>query len=84
MRNRGRSRSLWYDVETSTQEIKTVAYIRKTVDVWSIQQYCSSRWGWEEVTQETTRKDAIQTRDLYRANQPEYPVKFVKQREKKV
>ena len=59
-----------------------MAYIRKTVDVWSIQQYCCGYW--EEVVQETTRKDAIQTRDLYRANQPEYPVKFVKQREKKV
>jgi hypothetical protein len=57
-------------------------YVRKTEDEYQIHQ--KTQMGWEEVCCESTRKEARETIKLYRENQPEYPVKVVKKRVKKV
>lgn len=56
-------------------------YQRKTRDVYSIQQYTGSAYGWEEVNEETTITDARRSAKEYRENQPEYPVRIKKRRE---
>jgi hypothetical protein len=57
------------------------AYIRKTRDVWEIQQYTGPQYGWECVTNEATYKEARVQAKCYRDNQPEYPVRIRKKRE---
>jgi hypothetical protein len=57
-----------------------MAYKRKTRDYWSIQQHTSE--GWEEVTAAETWKEARTTLKEYRANQPEYPVRARRKRER--
>lgn len=57
------------------------AYVRKTSDVWNIQQYTGSEYGWETVTSETSYKEARERTKEYRENQPEYPVRIKLTRE---
>jgi len=55
-------------------------YVRKTRDEFEIQQYTGRQYGWECVCAEETRKAAIEQRNCYRENQPEYPVRISKVR----
>lgn len=55
-----------------------MAYKRKTQDEYQIHQHTGQ--GWEEVTAETTRREARERLKEYRTNQPEYPVKMVVKR----
>jgi len=57
-------------------------YQRKTRDVYVIQQYTGSQYGWEDVCEEDTRKEAVAQRKCYQENQPEYPVRIKKRRER--
>lgn len=57
-----------------------MAYVRKTRDYWDIEQ--KSEQGWEVVSSEVTRADTKRALKEYRENQPEYPVRSVKRREK--
>ncbi len=56
-----------------------MAYIRKTVDVFEVQQLTPE--GWECVTTETTRREAQVRAKEYRENQPEFIIKIIKKRE---
>jgi hypothetical protein len=55
---------------------------RKTEDEYEVQQYTGPQYGWEMVTTETTRKEALARLKEYRENQPEYPARMVKKRVK--
>lgn len=57
-------------------------YERKTRDVYAIEQYTGPLYGWEEVCCEETYRDARKTKAEYRDNQPEYPVRIRKYRER--
>jgi len=57
-------------------------YIRKTRDVWDVEQYTGPGYGWEVVTAEDHRKDALARLREYRENQPEYPVRLRLRRER--
>lgn len=59
-----------------------MAYVRKTRDYWSIQQYTGGQYGWEEVCAAETWKEAKQTVREYRENQPEYPARIRVKRER--
>jgi hypothetical protein len=59
-----------------------MAYIRKTRDYWSIQQYTGTEYGWEEVSAADTWTEARQLRTEYRENQPEYAVRVRLKRER--
>jgi hypothetical protein len=59
-----------------------MAYQRKTKDVWRVQQYTGSQYGWETVCEEETYKEARERKLEYRENQPEYPVRVSLGREK--
>jgi hypothetical protein len=51
-----------------TEEPATMPYIRKTRDEYTIQQYTGSQYGWEDVTAEDTRTEAIAQLRTYREN----------------
>lgn len=55
-------------------------YIRKTRDVWAIQGCYEG--GWEDVTEEITRKEALTNLKLYREADPKIQFRLVKRREK--
>ena len=55
-------------------------YIRKTRDYWDIEQNCG--YGWEVVTAEDTWREAREQLKCYRENQPEYPVRARRKRER--
>jgi hypothetical protein len=59
-----------------------MAYQRKTRDYWSIQQYTGQGYGWEEVNAEETWLEAKRSLCEYRENQPEYPVRARRKRER--
>lgn len=59
-----------------------MAYVRKTKDVFAVQQYTGTQHGWEDVCTEDTRKEAKQRLKEYRENQPEYPTRIKVKREK--
>ena len=59
-----------------------MAYVRKTKDIWIIQQHFGPQYGWEDVDQYEDRKEAQQALITYRKNQPEYPARWQKRREK--
>jgi hypothetical protein len=59
-----------------------MTYQRKTRDYWSIQQYTGAEYKWEEVNAEDTWKDAKRSLREYRENQPEYPVRARRKRER--
>jgi hypothetical protein len=58
-------------------------YIRKTIDVYDLEGYTGSQYGWELMTRELTRKEAQERRKEYRENQPQYSYRIVKRREPK-
>lgn len=57
-------------------------YIRKTRDYFAVEQYTGPQCGWEEVTAEDERREARDRVREYRENQPEYPVRWRRRREK--
>jgi len=59
-----------------------MTYKRITQDVFIIQQYTGSQYGWEDVHAEDTRKAARERLKEYRQNQPEYPARLITRREK--
>jgi hypothetical protein len=58
------------------EEGRQMAYKRKTRDVWNVQQYTGSQYGWETVSAGETFRDAREDAKAYRENQPEYPVRI--------
>lgn len=44
--------------------------------VFVIQQHTGKEYGWEDVNEETTRKEALRSVKEYRDNQPEYPARI--------
>ena len=57
-----------------------MTYQRKTRDYWDIEQLTPQ--GWEVVNSEETNADRRRSIKEYRDNQPEYPVRSVKHRER--
>jgi len=57
-----------------------MAYQRKTQDIFVIES--NYGYGWEYTMEETTRKGGLLTLKEYRENQPEYPHRLIKKREK--
>jgi hypothetical protein len=55
-----------------------MAYTRKTVDEWEIQQNYGQ--GWECANTETTYKDAKRSIKEYRENMGQYPTRMIKKR----
>lgn len=51
-----------------------MAYQRKTRDEFVVEQ--KTEQGWEVVTAEETRREAINQVKCYRRNQPKYPVRY--------
>lgn len=58
-----------------------MAYIRKTTDEWNI--YGNYGFGFEHVTCEVTRKEAITNLKAYRENEPGISFKVIKNRVRK-
>jgi hypothetical protein len=56
-------------------------YIRKTKDIYKIQGYYSSQYGYETVNTEDNRKDAKRSLKEYRENE-NYSFRMIKKREK--
>jgi len=52
---------------------------RKTVDVWNV--YGNYGAGWECVTAEASRREALRRLREYRENEPQYAHKLVMRRE---
>jgi hypothetical protein len=61
-----------------------VTYVRKTRDVYDIQQYTGKQYGWETVLTVELVWAARQHKREYAENQPEFPVRIVKRRVKLV
>jgi hypothetical protein len=59
-----------------------LTYQRVTRDVWVIQTDYGYGDGWEDTTEEETRAAALEQRNTYRENQPEYPHRLIKRRER--
>ena len=57
-------------------------YQRKTRDLYVVQQNFGYGDGWEDVSAADTRKEARDDLRAYRENQPEYPARIVKRRER--
>ena len=55
---------------------------RVTRDVWVIQSNYGYGHGWEDTTEEETRAEAVAQVKCYRENQPEYPHRIIKRRER--
>lgn len=58
-------------------------YIRKTVDVYVVQGYYGSLYGWEDTTEEETRREGMVRLREYRENQPDIPFRLRMKREPK-
>ena len=56
-------------------------YVRKTVDSWLLEGNYGC--GWEYILTEYTSSEGIARLKEYRENQPEYPVRLIKKRERK-
>lgn len=59
-----------------------MAYQRKTRDYYEVQGYYGNQYGWECVTAEDTYKAAKVQLKCYDDNEPQYPHRIVKRREK--
>lgn len=57
-------------------------YQRKTRDLWAIQGYYGSQYGWEDVTVEESFKDAREMLKCYNENEPDIPHRIHKFRER--
>lgn len=53
-------------------------YQRKTEDLFIIQQMFDKKW--EDVTQSSSRKEALDDYKAYKENQPEIPVRWITKR----
>jgi hypothetical protein len=53
---------------------------QKYITVYVIQVHYGGRYGWEDVTEEETRSEAIQRRKEYREN-VQYPVRLIRRKE---
>jgi hypothetical protein len=42
---------------------------------WDVEQYTGKQYGWERVDGAETRKEALEHAQVYRDNQPEFPVR---------
>lgn len=60
-----------------------MAYQRKTTDIWVVQGFYSSAYGWEDVTAEEKYRDIRERLKEYRANEPGTSFRIVVKREKK-
>ena len=58
-------------------------YVRKTQDEYHVQGYYSREFGWETVTTEATRPEALAMRKCYDENEPAIPHRIIKKRVKK-
>lgn len=58
-------------------------YTRKTIDVWEVQVLYLPQYGYETVTCEDNKKEAYKRLKEYRENEPQYPSRLIKRREKK-
>ena len=56
-------------------------YVRKTVDAWVLEGNYGC--GWEYLLTEYTKKEGMERLREYRENQPQYPVRLIKKRERK-
>lgn len=56
-----------------------MAYLRKTQDVWTVQGNYGC--GWEDVTAEDRRREALVRLREYRENEPQYVHRLIKRRE---
>ena len=56
-------------------------YVRKTVDEWHTQGNYGC--GWETVTIDDNKQDAMQMLRDYNENEPEYPHRLIKKRVRK-
>jgi hypothetical protein len=54
----------------------TMAYKRLTEDEYTVQS--NNGYGWEDVTSETTRKEAKERLKEYRENEPQYSHRLIK------
>jgi len=68
-----------YDSAITVQRENPPPYKRKTEDEWQIQGFYPP-YGWEEVTAETNRKDAIIQVKCYRENETNTAFRIVKKR----
>ena len=59
-----------------------MAYVRTTVDEWAVQGDYNFGHGWEDLTVETSRKEAVERRREYRENEPGTRLRIVKRRVK--
>lgn len=59
-----------------------MAYVRKTKDVFVVRVKYTETDGWEDVTAEETRLEARKRAKEYRENEPGYPVRISKSRER--
>jgi hypothetical protein len=59
-----------------------MAYKRKTEDEYIVQGNYNCGYGWEDVTAESTRKEAKERLKEYRENEPQYPHRLIKRRVK--
>lgn len=59
-----------------------MSYKRKTTDLFVVQQYFDHEYGWEDVCSADNRKEAREDLKAYRENQPEYPARLIKRRER--
>jgi len=57
-----------------------MAYKRKTEDEYTVQGNYNYGDGWENLTSETTRKEAKERLKEYRENEPQYSHKLIKRR----
>ena len=59
-----------------------MAYVRKTRDLYAIQGYYGSTYGWEDVTIEESARDAREMLACYNTNERSIPHRIRKFREK--
>lgn len=59
-----------------------MAYTRKTIDVWEM--YVDYGCGWEYELSEYSLQEIKKRKKEYKENCPQYPVKIVKKRERKI
>lgn len=57
-----------------------MAYVRKTHDEWTIEQYWGDNYGWERVSGSESRDEAQSLFMDYLLNQPEIPVRLCRRR----
>ena len=59
-----------------------MAYQRITRDIWEVQVKYDKHYGYETVCTELSLRDAVETLSSYQENEPQYPSRIIKKREK--